>query len=152
MKTCNFLLMFIFISYSGFSQETESTYQCDYMNECYIVILSSGPLEGPATDLYGIAVSDLMKFQHEGKGTCLPESLPVTEFVNACRNHLEKTALFEKLEFESFEIKQLHADDYSNSEGIPFYYILVTFRYDNKDCYQIVPMLADGRIILGINE
>ena len=134
------------------AQEKNDTYICNYSDNSFVTILSSGPLDGPLTDIYGIGISDLERFQREGNGTSIPESMPVAEYVNKALNYLNSFDLFETLEFDSFSIEVLSADDSCNPEHIPFYFIYVSFRYDNKNQFQIVPMLIDGRIILSIHE
>jgi hypothetical protein len=63
------------------------------------------------------------------------------------RFHLER-AVFDSFEIHSIKIAKSGPDDEQNR----FYFIVITFLYDERGYYQKIPLLTDGRIILSNNE
>ena len=150
---CILFLMFFFIFQAVFGQEEIGTYKCDYTRDSsYITILISNSEMGPPDNFFGIGYEDLEKFRRNGTGTSIPDCLSAEEFISLAREYLLERKSYEMLAFYSFEIIQLELDDYRNPEWKPFYYFQVTFKTDLMGGNVIVPMLMDGRIILGLDE
>ncbi|MCU7549584.1 hypothetical protein OCK74_10690 [Chitinophagaceae bacterium LB-8] len=118
-------------------------YKCDYSKNQFITILSSGTKD-TTTEVWGIDKRDI-------------EELPIIELkeldsgtiIKKAEAHLKKRFPGMSLQLSGFQVESITDNDTSNSRNK---FVEVTFQYNKRGYYQIVPLLSDGRIILSNNE
>ncbi len=134
----------------GQSSPADGFYKCDY-NKPYRRILGSGSSADSLTEVWGIGEKDLRSLKSNG-----PESLndmDIPAYIRKAGTHIKNRFHLERAVFDSFEIQSIKiSKDGPENKQNRFYFIVITFLYDERGYYQKIPLLTDGRIILSNNE
>ena len=125
-------------------------YKCDYTKP-YRIILGSGGSAESLTEEWGINEKDLRSLKSNGPGSLKDIDIPT--FIIKAGIYLEKRFQLDMAVFDSLEIRSIKiAEDGPENEQNRFYFIVITFLYDERGYYQKLPLLTDGRVILSSNE
>jgi len=120
-----------------------SYYKCDYLRNKYDTILYSGD-KRTVTEVWGVDRKDISEFPIVNT-IKLDSSL----LIRKAELHLKKRFPTMELQFSSFNIKLIDELDSLNTKNK---FAEISFLYDKRGYYQVVPVLLDSRIVLSNNE
>jgi hypothetical protein len=120
-----------------------SYYKCDYLKSHYDTILSAVD-EHNVHEVWGISKSDITQIPLINNN-----DLDSNDIIKSAEIYLKKRFQDIHLRLTDFKIEKITDLDSSNPKNK---FIEVTFLYNEKGSYQIVPLLMDGRIVLSNKE
>jgi hypothetical protein len=120
-----------------------SYYKCDYSKKGFDTILSSGD-DSNIDEVWGINKSDIKDIVTNNLA-CL--DLP--EFIYKATIHIKKR--YPELNLNVSSVEVIRNENVGPNDPRSWF-VQVSFQYDHKNSYQIVPLLLDGRIILSNTE
>lgn len=122
---------------------SQSYYRCDYAKERFAAILRSGNKD-TVYEVWGVDRSDISHFPLVDA-----RSLDTGKLVRVAETHLKKKYPTLPLRLADFRVENIIDRDIRNPRNR---FVEVTFLCGGKDNYQVVPLLADGRVILSNKE
>ncbi len=122
------------------SKDSIVYYKPDYHKEID-TILTSGTKE-KSNEFWGVNISEMAKLP-----TANNIKVDFNKAISFAEQHLKYRFDPIELQFKSIEYEVAN-----KNTSRQFDYIIVTFSYDKKEAFQLVPMLLDGRIISSNNE
>jgi len=131
------------LSDSAKSLEALEYYKCDYSKkDSLIVILSSGS-ENETNETWAIDPDDIVNFD-----TFQLDDIHLDKLVLKGKNHLSNRFDLIDLSLDHFTLQRIEQNRFDSNNWV----CLITFSYDGKAQFQMVPLLLDGSIVLSDKE